>query len=331
MDQTDVDIKEMPKRDMAMDWLKGIAIVLVVVGHNLYGIKSMTGFYNIIYSFHMPLFFFVSGYLEEKGKGKRNSKKLIARRAVNLLLPYFTWTIVYNYNMIVSGKTDWIEILKQLLGFSQSGLWFLAVLFGLKCVHILLWFLKDSFKTNSFLGSIGILAVLEGLILLIAVMTRHPYLINMLSYAIIYFIGIEIVSYKSMKNLVLHPITITACMLCYLIGIQYFSFYNTTWITQVIRIFLSFCVISVLFKFTSVYELKGKLMEGICMIGKNSLGIYLIHVFFSDYGFLMTYFNNTILNIFIVIAMSLMVCIVCIVIIYIFKLSPFISKLTFGN
>lgn len=33
-------------------------------------IKKMTGFYNIIYSFHMPLFFFVSGYLEEKRGGE---------------------------------------------------------------------------------------------------------------------------------------------------------------------------------------------------------------------------------------------------------------------
>lgn len=266
-----------------------------------------------------------------EGGGKRNSEKLIARRAVNLLLPYFTWTIVYNYNMIISGKVDWIELLKQLLGFSQSGLWFLAVLFGLKCVHILFWVLKDSFKIKSFLGSIGILTILEGFILLIAAITRHPYLINMLSYALVYFMGIEIVRYKSMEKLVLHPITITACMLCYLIGIQYFSFYDTTWITQVIRISLSFCIIIILFKFTSVYELKGKLMQAICMIGKNSLGIYLIHAFFSDYGFLMTYFNSTILNIFIAIAMSLIVCIVCIVIIYIIKLSPFISKLTFGN
>lgn len=46
-----------------IDWAKVFAIYLVVLGHLL----SKTGregyIFNFIYSFHMPFFFFISGYL----------------------------------------------------------------------------------------------------------------------------------------------------------------------------------------------------------------------------------------------------------------------------
>ena len=57
-------------RDSFFDALKGLAIFLMVVGHaiawiypeeTLYSFKNNLGV-NVIYSFHMPLLFVVSGY-----------------------------------------------------------------------------------------------------------------------------------------------------------------------------------------------------------------------------------------------------------------------------
>lgn len=45
------------KRDRSIDILKGILILLVVLGH------SRVKFSHVIFWFHMPLFFIVSGYL----------------------------------------------------------------------------------------------------------------------------------------------------------------------------------------------------------------------------------------------------------------------------
>jgi len=57
-----------------LDWIdiaKGIGIILVVLGHTLVPQVRETGFagflWIFIYNFHMPLFFFLSGYLFEKG------------------------------------------------------------------------------------------------------------------------------------------------------------------------------------------------------------------------------------------------------------------------
>ncbi len=43
-----------------IDVLKGIAIILVLIGH-----RSVNEYVTVfIYMFHMPLFFFISGYLD---------------------------------------------------------------------------------------------------------------------------------------------------------------------------------------------------------------------------------------------------------------------------
>lgn len=47
-----------------IDQLKGIAIFLVVLGHVIEHNAGRDNFlWTLIYSFHMPLFMFVSGYL----------------------------------------------------------------------------------------------------------------------------------------------------------------------------------------------------------------------------------------------------------------------------
>ena len=64
------------------DIIKGIGIISVVAGHVFSGAAS-----QVIYIFHMPLFFFLSGYLF-------NKKPLVAyfeKKAVNLLVPYISY------------------------------------------------------------------------------------------------------------------------------------------------------------------------------------------------------------------------------------------------
>lgn len=77
----------MNERAIWVDYAKAIGIILVVYGHVIRGIYNSDipldiGFYetsnNIVYSFHMPLFFFLAGIyffksLSEKGKVKRIS------------------------------------------------------------------------------------------------------------------------------------------------------------------------------------------------------------------------------------------------------------------
>lgn len=64
-------------RNIVIDVSKGVAIILVVIGHVIQFGTSGEGFWDnnlfkIIYSFHMPLFIFLSGYVSAKGIVERS-------------------------------------------------------------------------------------------------------------------------------------------------------------------------------------------------------------------------------------------------------------------
>ncbi len=64
------------QRDKTLDAMKGILIILVVLGHIIVNVYAPDNFaqnllFRICYSFHMPAFIMVSGYLVGK-KGIEN-------------------------------------------------------------------------------------------------------------------------------------------------------------------------------------------------------------------------------------------------------------------
>lgn len=77
--------------------LKGVAILLVLLGHsviftpvNLMEVNWCKTMYNYIYIFHMPLFFIISGFLY---KYKDNYKIYILSKVKRLLIPYVIFNI----------------------------------------------------------------------------------------------------------------------------------------------------------------------------------------------------------------------------------------------
>ncbi len=82
-----------------LDWIdiaKGAAIILVVFAHTLVPQIRESGtaaafIWIFIYNLHMPLFFFLSGWLFERGLGGHASKvRFILDKARLLLVPYLT-------------------------------------------------------------------------------------------------------------------------------------------------------------------------------------------------------------------------------------------------
>lgn len=123
----------MVKRIEYIDIAKGIGILLVVMGHNDFAVVSPYA-YKVIYSFHMPLFFFLSGYFINPSIGFWNFFK---KRFNSLLKPYF-FTIFLIYFVSVSfGKMGFqmaiTRITKSLYGTGHYidwvQLWFLPHLF----------------------------------------------------------------------------------------------------------------------------------------------------------------------------------------------------------
>ncbi len=79
----------MDNRDYFWDNLKAFLMVLVIFGHtvtSLREVKEITGLYYFVYTFHMPLFVFTSGFM---AKTIMRDGKFRADRFFSTLWLYF--------------------------------------------------------------------------------------------------------------------------------------------------------------------------------------------------------------------------------------------------
>ena len=84
------------QRDLYLDGLKGVGIILMIIGHVMSPIR------DLIFSFHMPLFFFISGYLYKD----RDAKDILLRNAKKVLLPY-TLTCLFIWLLFIVRDKNW--------------------------------------------------------------------------------------------------------------------------------------------------------------------------------------------------------------------------------
>lgn len=114
------------QRLLYLDAMKGILIVLVILGHAIqFTIADYQHvfLFRFIYSFHMPLFFLISGYLTFKGQ---YDERLIQKRAIQLLVPFVTWAFLLP--LFETGTFELSRSVNALL-YPDNGLWFLYNLF----------------------------------------------------------------------------------------------------------------------------------------------------------------------------------------------------------
>lgn len=120
-------------RNQNIDVLKGVAIILVIIGHAIQ--ISLVNYddniiFKIIYSFHMPLFMFLSGYTAFFSNKQINSFEFIKRKFINLIVPFFSWGIFVGYIILNNySGSSFKEYLRKLILYPDYGLWFLWVLF----------------------------------------------------------------------------------------------------------------------------------------------------------------------------------------------------------
>lgn len=124
----------MTARNTLLDCLRGFAILLVVIGHSIQTVYSNNydqhPLFRMIYSFHMPLFMFISGFVAY-GTFNGSPHKLL-KRFKTLVIPFITWAtffVLFN-SAIYQQKPDFIVQFKNLFySPDNGGLWFLWVLF----------------------------------------------------------------------------------------------------------------------------------------------------------------------------------------------------------
>lgn len=117
------------KRFFWIDNLKGFLILLVILGHCIQHTISdyqSNIVFQFIYSFHMPLFIFVSGYVSYRDCLKWLT---IKKRFLQLIIPFMVWTIL---SALMRG--DFLTIPTTIL-YPEKGLWFLWALFFITLIN----------------------------------------------------------------------------------------------------------------------------------------------------------------------------------------------------
>lgn len=138
---------EKKTRIQFIDSLKGFAIFLVVWGHSIQYVWSNYSFYDdkvfeFIYSFHMSLFFFISGFFSDSSL-KLDAKSFFLKKSTQLILPCLTWGAILTILKILFlvWHNEWMPDIPQYFystSIHNPALWFLPVIFACSAIMYLI-------------------------------------------------------------------------------------------------------------------------------------------------------------------------------------------------
>lgn len=282
--------------------MKGIGIILVVLGHAIQ--KNDIDYQNnllcnLIYSFHMPLFFLVSGYLVYKNINSSHFK-WIKNKAFYLLIPHIIFNLIYYFASATDipnfenfpANYSFIQYVKESL-LINTGEWFLWSLFTIFLFMLLIDFVNS--RVNN------ILFVAFTISLVLALWSIPDLGKDYLRiYQLQWFLPFSIVGYFLAKYKDVFQKYIIAIFLLGLVGYplimclsyfrgewgivqtQYFLYYLSDGnITPYLLYVQAFCGISLVFIASLLVVKQQFLAKSISWLGSITLGVYLFSSLFS--------------------------------------------------
>ena len=136
-----------------IDIIKGIAIILVIIGHTSPDKTEILPYKSIIYAFHMPLFFILSGMFVatcRENYSLKTLKDFLHKNFIALIVPFMIWGTIYmNFsfsNLAYLCFGSWINFAHiQTL----TSLWFIVVLFVARIYLELFYMLVNRLKLKT--------------------------------------------------------------------------------------------------------------------------------------------------------------------------------------
>lgn len=298
----------MNKRNGYIDFLKGIAIILVVFGHNIqYGSGSdyLTNelffdniIFKFIYSFHMPLFAIISGYLFYSTIKKYDTKIVIKKKIWSLLVPLITCCtiniLIITANYYLEYKTLLPNFFNEFKNLLSHSLWFLPAMFLSSIIVLLIEKIKFKYKDLLYIIITIIMMILPNYLYFPLYFYMFPY------FVVGYLYNKFNLSTKLNK---IRNNSLVMFLLVILFGVA-LSFYNydsyiytsslsilndkRQILIDLYRFIIGFLGIIVIVYISGfIYEkCKNKILILIEKIGKLSIGIYILSCYFNIYVFI---------------------------------------------
>lgn len=254
---------------------RGFALLFVTLGHSFPDAVGALGrIYNICYSFHMGLFFILSGFVIARKFISRDYKITdeIKNKSIRLLIPYFVFSVITLIMKIFTEKYannpfSLKDSYKILLGINPNGgLWFLWTLFVISVIFILLGKLKHS---------LIYFAVFSVAAYIINLFVPKIFISGVLRYAVFYAVGIFIYKYyDAFKKYILNPYCSSAMLILFCV-------------THIFRLKTDYIVTclsaSIFIMFLSQSIMKSKDKTKIIYTVFNELGTYSYDIYLLSY------------------------------------------------
>lgn len=277
-------------RVVLIDALKGLAAFLVVLGHIVTYDAEFHRLYNVIYSFHMPLFMFLSGCTAVLSyhRNKGSDAAYLVKRFVNIMVPYFVWAFLLPFLSAGSfGKVNWNAVMLKTFVTNRM-FWFLPALYGLIAAY-LYWqksrnwlrsklkgfrenekaeFLIDSFSCVLVVGSIAMLMLLTG----------YQLFRDVVGFAIPFFSAVMYMEYEWIHCLLYRRVSFIVALAAYILLICRFDFDTIAVTTSLLRMILGMCAVVVLFQMFVKVQMPRFLVWILSLWGRYSLLIYILHI-----------------------------------------------------
>ena len=281
------------KRIEYLDIAKGIAIICVIIGHSCGDITR-----SIIYTFHMPLFFIISGYFC-KGKVElvKNTKKLIVPYVITCITMVLLLMVlnVFSGRYITHNVQEWI--ISAVLGkgsgaYAIGAIWFLVALYiGKSILNLIVKIKKRWIQVLLVIGTAGL-----GLITNISLFSISVALTSVIWLYLGYIAKEkEIFNKKIPANY--YVIMCAFWLICIQLGLMNGNMLlvNNTYPNGIINILGGVVASFLVIKLSQKIACSNILKKPLLFYGKNSLTILCIHIIELNILHLNLIFTNTII------------------------------------
>lgn len=283
----------MKERYIYIDRLKGFTIFLVVLGHIIPVLINDKAAHSnelflFIYSFHMPLFFFLSGYIAFKTikiESLKNYFQFVKSKSASLLIPMLTWPLIKQY--CFTSKTDFSFetfygiILEEI---KNPGLWFLRMLFLLLIVYSIFHIVSERLnKKKLFIFDLVIVIIDIVFFLLLCHLLQLETIFHHLFYFIFLMIGVFLSKYDFLKTIIANKIIVSLSLFFFIVSVGHYNeliYLIDSSENKILKFFISVFAIIIFYHIAKNISLSSWLDNSICFLGRKSLVIYVTHFMF---------------------------------------------------